>query len=183
MYIPVTIPKRLPVYVGLDRSSEWHASALLETAVESVMLPSRMRADNQKRRTLYDLEAALNVNGNQRIARLQCSIFDPDVLDDQRAAKAKRLKKPDKRVANPGFNALIGEDDGQENAEDLDLDLFPHITMQESSREKKSAHVFGQVSSYRGNFDSPIDKDDEDEDEGYRRKRRRTAGLPMTEKC
>ena len=183
MYIPIRTPKRLPDYVGLDHSSEWHTSALLETAVESVMLPSRMRAESQQRRTLNDLEAALNVNGNQRIARLQCSVFDPHVLEDQRAAKAKRPKKPDKRAASAGFNALTGEGHELENAEDLNLVFFPHVLVQKSGRENEAPHAFGQISSYRGNFDSPTtNMEDEDDDEEYMRKRRRTAGLPIVEK-
>ena len=182
MYIPLAIPKRLPDYVGLDRPSGWHTSALLETAVESMMLPSRMH-DGQKRRTLNDLETALNVNGNQRIARLQCSVFDPDTLEDQRTAKVKTLKT-DKRVANAGFNALIGEGEERGNTQDLDVDLFPRTMsslIQEKGREKKVSHIFGQISSYRGNFD-PSNKSDDNDDEGNTRKRRRTAGLPMMEK-
>ena len=183
MYIPLATPKRLPGYIGLDRSSEWHTSALLETAVESMMLPSRMH-DGQKRHTLNDLETALNLNSNQRIARLQCSILDPDILENQQAANVKTLKT-DRRVAIAGFNALIGEGEEQGKIQDLDVNLFPRTMsplIQEKDREKKAAYVFGQISSYRGNFDPSNKNDDDNEDEGYTRKRRRTAGLPMLEK-
>ncbi|KAL9117326.1 MAG: hypothetical protein Q9187_006140, partial [Circinaria calcarea] len=187
MYIPLAMtPRHLPSYVCLDRSSHWHTSALLATAIESVTLPSRMRNDDQKRRTFNDLEAALNVNGNQRIARLQCSILDPEELARQRRTRLRAAQKDQRAPGAERSNVPVAEDElqaGDAGAEDLDIDFFPGEPQSMSSygrKTAKAAHIFGQIDSYRGNFEEP-DRDHE-EDEGYARKRRRIAGLPMVER-
>ena len=145
-----------------------------------------MRNDNYKRRTLNDLEAAINVNGNQRIARLQCSILDPDELVRQRGTELRAAQK-DQRVPTAGRdNGLIGEDGiltGDAGVGDLDIDFFPgegHAISSYGRKAAKAAHVFGQIDSFRGNVDKP-NRDENGEDEGYARKRRRIAGLPMFE--
>ena len=81
MYIPLCIPTfRLPPYVHLERSSQWHLSALLSMAVETMTLPTRERLSGE-RNGLDVLESSLNVTGNQRIARLQCSISHRSVIE------------------------------------------------------------------------------------------------------
>lgn len=146
-----------------------------------------MRNDDRKRRTFNDLEAALNVNGNQRIARLQCSVLDPEELASQRRTKLRAAQK-DQRAPEPGrSDGLVAEDGLQASdagAEDLDIDFSPGETQSMSSygrKTAKAAHVFGQIDSFRGNFEEP-DRDDDEEDEGYARKRRRIAGLPVVER-
>jgi len=188
LYIPVSnIPQRLPNYMAVDRTSEWHTSALLATVIESMTLPCRMRGNDRLHTTFDSFEAALNVNGNQRIARLQSSVMDPKVLEDTLKKEPKSGER-DRRVptATRGHMQLDEEDSqgSREDTLDLDIDLLPGETRPlpyQPVKPQKPAHVFGHVDSVRGPYKEG-DIREADEDEGFSRKRRRVAGLPVSER-
>ena len=182
MYIPISIPSiQLPQYVHLDRCSQWHTSALLSVALESITLPTRLRHGVAKHGFFNDLEAALNVNGNQRIAQLQCSVLSPDNLQP---AKAIAHGSDDDRTPL-GSNHVLVEDAEVKLVEPrLDIDLSYGETRSTSplaTRHDSSDHLFGLVENRRINVE--VRKDEAGEDEiACARKRRRFAGLPVTEK-
>ena len=183
MYIPISIPStQLPQYVHLDRCSQWHTSALLSVALESITLPTRLRHDATKRGFFNDLEAALNVNGNQRIAQLQCSVLNPDNLTP---AKAIAHGIDDDRTPL-GSNHVLVEDAEVELVEPmLDMDLSCGETRSTSplaTKHDSSDHVFGLVENKRINVEVRKHDGAGEDEVACARKRRRFAGLPVMEK-
>lgn len=183
LYVPVSLPAGLlPEYVHLNRDSHWHVSALLSTAVESMTLPSRLRPDTQKRGFLGDIDAALNVNGNQRIAQLQCSILDPD-LEPHKIVSGHGSN--DDRAPSNTNRIMIEEVGLDASASYLDTNLSAGDTRSSSSFASQggtSDHTFGSVECIRGRLGA-TKKEEADEDEViYARKRRRFAGLLITER-
>ncbi|CAF9928443.1 MAG: mtDNA inheritance, partitioning of the mitochondrial organelle [Alectoria fallacina] len=183
MYIPLSVPPtRLPQYVRLDRNSQWHTSALLSAALESVTLPTRLRHDTQKCGFVDGLEAALNVNGNQRIAQLQCSVLDPEtapyVIAIPRGSTDDR--------APSGNNRLLVEEDGLNLAGPrLDMDLSccnARSTSPFAAQHDRSDHFFGAVESVRTKSEAAKDETTDDVEITYALKRRRFAGLPVIER-
>ncbi|KAL2145100.1 hypothetical protein VTI28DRAFT_7979 [Corynascus sepedonium] len=75
--VPLAVPEQLTAGVVLDPASHWHTSALLVAAVESAMLPSRLR-EPSKRDTLGGMADVLNVMGKQTVADLQMSFSRPE---------------------------------------------------------------------------------------------------------
>ena len=183
MYIPISIPStQLPQYVNLDRCSQWHTSALLSVALESITLPTRLRHDVAKRGFFNDLEAALNVNGNQRIAQLQCSALNPDNLPPVKAIAHGDI---DDRTPS-GSNYLLVEDAEVKLVEPrLDMDLSCGETRSTSpfaTRLDSSDHIFGTVENRRINVEVRKDEEAGEDEVAYARKRARFAGLPVIEK-
>jgi hypothetical protein len=133
---------------------------------------------------LTELEAALNINGNQRIAKLQFSVLDPGHLKDARenhiagGQSDERMQHIDIRLALRGQGS--GEDTS-DISEKLDIDVFPpesQDTRLRFKKIKKAAHVFGQAECLRiPNGDDRNQKIEEDE--GKSRRQRQAAGLPV----
>ncbi|KAL9103684.1 MAG: hypothetical protein Q9163_001278 [Psora crenata] len=179
MYMPTSIPTGpLPSYIELDRESQWHTSTLLAAAIGTTTLPSRVRAQGQKRGILDDLISALNLNGNQRIARLQCSVMDSE-------AKMSLLNTQglgDDRIRSSASPALGEGVEEQITTANLDIDLFIGQRMSSDlGRPGPPSHIFGGVECMRGNIqgnDAEIDDDDVE----YSRKRRRLARMPVIER-
>ncbi len=185
MYIPLSLPAaQLPRYVQLDRSSQWHVTALLSAALESMTLPSRTRPGGQKRGLLGDLEAALNVNGNQRIAELQCSIIVDPMGELPRGLPIHGSE--DGRVPSNIQHTMI-EEDGLEAVQtgfDINLSSSDRTTSAPPANKQRALdHVFGAVEEVRGKGKEEAQKEQLDEDEeSYAQKRRRFAGLPVVER-
>jgi hypothetical protein len=188
LYIPLTTPSSLPSYITLDPYSPWHTSALLSTAMETMTLPSRLRARDGKRESLAEIAAALNVNGNQNIAKLGMSIAaDAPPNGDSRESRAGRLDAlPETRDARlPSHNGrLSAEDDGEGGVEAMDVDFFPPDVPAQGVRGRRTerrVHTFGSVESVRSDHDARDVDDDDDGDalDGRERARRRAAGLPI----
>ncbi|CAL8574308.1 mtDNA inheritance, partitioning of the mitochondrial organelle [Xanthoria parietina] len=182
MYIPLAVPKYAPAYVGLDLSSQWHVSGLVSMAVESITLPSRQKAGSMGRGLLGDLEVALNSNGNQRIAELQCSVVDPLTQHLERTPEASQAAK-DKRTAGSPLQQLAYEDEMEPGQSRLDMSFSSGQTTRTglSLRQwERRNHVFGKVESIRG---VPWEGHGlNDEGEANRRKRRRLGSLPTVER-
>ncbi|KAI9871748.1 MAG: mtDNA inheritance, partitioning of the mitochondrial organelle [Pleopsidium flavum] len=187
LYVPISDPPaHIPPYVTLDRRSEWHNSAILSLALESMTLPSRLNPVDGKRCMLNEFEAALNTNGNQKIAKLQCSIIDPETSpwrhapSGDPATRDRRLPTSRQYIANTTDRL---ERDGKElpyaGLPALDIDLFPRGNESYGNNVKR-AHLFGQVESFRG--DHEHSEPQEEEEDGFARKRRRIDGLPIIEK-
>ena len=181
MYIPMSMsPTQLPQYVHIDRNSQWHTSALLSAAMESITLPTRLKHDTQKRGFIGDLEAALNVNGNQRVAQSQCSILDPLI-----SPLITSHGSTDDRAPS-GSNRILVEEDSLKLADPrLDLD-FSGCNARSTSpfviQHVKSDHVFGAVETTRTKIETAKDEETDEDEINYARKRRRYAGLPVIER-
>jgi len=183
LFIPITMPSTmLPSYVMLDPHSQWHVSGLLATALESMTLPSRLKAT---RETLDQLASALNVNGNQNIAKLRMSIDQKVGLSGHhRSGRLEvRAENRDMRVPSQERSNIIDNGPDENDLTTFDMDFFPTETVEQNRgrRSIKKPHVFGQAENYRGDED-PQDEKANEEDEGYERARRRAAGLPVVHK-
>ncbi|KAL8678020.1 MAG: hypothetical protein Q9186_005589 [Xanthomendoza sp. 1 TL-2023] len=181
MYIPLAVPAYLPPYIELDRSSQWHVSGLLSMALESMTLPSRQKSGDAARGHLSDMEAALNANGSQRIAQLQCSVIDAS--EELSSTGRGHQATNDNRIPGSNTQNLVYEDEVEKAKSKLDMSFStgePSQTALSLRQWEKSNHVFGQVECVRGlpSTASPMDDDDVAES----RKRRRLASLPTLER-
>lgn len=182
----------LPSYVTIDPKSQWHVSGLLCTAVESMTLPSRLKARDGTRETLDQIASALNVNGNQNIAKLRMSVAQKSaaVLNGQGNDWPGRLEvgpqSRDTRI--PPREGLtdapqITDEDGVAT---FDMDFFfTEETEQVQSRQRqnmKKVHVFGQAENYRDEEDGTRAQTNDAKDDGREKARRRAAGLPVIQK-
>ncbi|KXX75549.1 Protein dml-1 [Madurella mycetomatis] len=164
--VPLALPERLPARMWrvLDAGSQWHVSALLSSAVESVMLPSRMR-DPAKRETLSGMAEVLNAMGKQSVADLQMSVDQHDSESEER--KDARVRK-------------LSEEELSEGVQ-LDMRFTPSDQLEAYSRSNgfHKPRVFSQIISSRG-YDDEEGGDVETGEEG-RRRRRRSAYEPVTQ--
>ena len=176
MYIPLSVPPtQAPQYLRFDRGSQWHTSALLSAALESTTLPTRLRHDIQKRGFADDLEAALNVNGNQRIAQLGYSMLDPED-----APLAVHGSTDDR--APLGSNAILVEKNRLKLAKpkvDMDLSCW---NARSANQCEVSDHVFGTVEVTRAKVEAAGDEKIDEDAVTYLREQGRRAGLPLIER-
>jgi hypothetical protein len=188
LFIPMTMPSTmLPSYVTIDPKSQWHVSGLLCTAFESMTLPSRLKARDGTRETLDHIANALNINGNQNIAKLRMSIDRKAVLNghDRPGRLEVRAQSRDMRIPSRERSTdvphIIGTDEN--DVATFDMDFFPtEATEQVRGRQSiKKAHLFGQAENYRGD-EYQGSKQANEEEEGHERARRRAAGLPIIQK-
>jgi len=192
MFIPMALPSNaLPRYVSVDRKSPWHVSALLSTALESMTLPSRLRAQNCPRQSLDEIAGALNVNGSQNIAKLQMSICldsTPKLQlngDDRPGRLEVQGQNRDPRV--PSQSGLgVDLDMVDDTPAALDMDLFPSDDPNQARgrRVTKRTHVFGEAENFRSDKDLSGTIVDEEEYglDGRERARRRAMGLKVLHK-
>ena len=183
---------KLPKYVKFDRSSEWNTSALSNTAIESLTLPSRLRSTNSlKAGHLDEIEAILNTNGNQRIANLQCRVLSPDDIPNKNKDSARSGVR-DERLHNPltegsSSSTLKDAEDDRVGSRSSDIDFFPLEGQTQPSGTPgrlSKTHVFAQVESLRMETKLMPDQraDQDDKEETYQHNRRRVAGLPIIER-
>lgn len=135
-------------------------------SLETMTLPSRLRLSH-KRGDLDAMRTALNLNGNQRIANLQCSVIDP------LATKANELPNDHRMPISNSSGWEPREDMSGITNNSLDMDFFC------GPGQPTHDHVFGQIESLRGFPKLDVGND---EDDGYTRKQRRLASMPIVEK-
>ena len=182
MYVPLAIPAMpLPWYVEIDCNSQWHASALLSMALESMTLPSRLGPDTQRRGLFSDIEAGLNVNGNQRIAQLQCTILDPK---SELPVSVNGHGSHDDRAHTTAAHAMVEEDDVEAAISGFDMNLSAGSSGSQSdpSQHRTSYHTFGAVESIRGQAEESKNQELDEDEMSYARKRRRFAGFGVVER-
>ena len=182
LYVPLSVPAiQLPQYLHLNRDSEWQTSALLSMALESMTLPSRLRPDEQRRGLLGDIEAALNVNGNQRIAQLQCTMLDPET---ELPRTVNGYASHEDRAPSDSIHAMIKEDDVELATSHLDMNLSTgnRRSLTYASQHDTSDHPFGAVENTRGKLQEARNQELDEDEINYARKRRRLAGLSVVER-
>jgi len=129
---------------------------------------------------LDDFETILNVNGNQRIFKLQSSILQHG------APNGRGANEPHSRTMNGHQRGLHGQGSDHERQEDtieasisttFDMDFTPDGL---EALPPRRVHYFGQVEVVRDTVtDHESSSQDEHEDD---RKRQRIAGEPNYEK-
>jgi hypothetical protein len=185
----MTLPSTpFPAYLTIDPRSPWHVSALFSTALESMTLPSRLRIKNGQRQTLDEIAGALNVNGNQNIAKLQMSIGPdsepPKTNGELRPGRLEaRAQSRDLRMPSQDGRAAVVDPKAATPVE-LDMNFFPSEEPDRvrGRRVTKKTHIFGQAENIRGNEENAGNGDDDDDFDGQERARRRAAGLPILHK-
>lgn len=143
-------------------------------------LPFRLRATEERRGTLNQFEAALNINGNQRIAKLQYSLLEPN----EGLYKDSKPSSQDDRQPLRTYGDLTHDKVGSQAANvHFDIDFFPSMQYQAIAPKLGNSpiedHTFGQVESHRGRMAMECSNGVE---EGFSRKRRRLASLPILER-
>ena len=139
-------PARLPSYLSLDSTSQWHVGALQSVALESMTMPSRLRSSENRRGTLQDLEEAFNSTGKRRIAKLEMSIADPNVLSETSSHQIDHGQK---------VGPQASEGDGDQLS-DLDFEFFSKdYRVATSARANKKEHIFGRAEAARGEWNVP----------------------------
>ena len=182
MYIPISIPLKLPQYVQLDRSSRWHTSAMLSTALETMTLPSRLRYSSRRHVTFDTMEAALNVNGTQCVANLECSVVDPWDLEAEKS-RSVQGSHDHRRPGTRTSDLMLDEDGPKVTTANLDMNFscWGNVdSVMSLSQRHKTTHTFGQVESVRGELEEHEEEDDEEA--GFARKTKRLANLAIIEK-
>ncbi len=153
-------------------------------------LPSRLRAQNGLWQSLDEIAGALNVNGNQNIAKFQMSICLESTSQlqvnggDRTGRLEVRGQSRDPRVPSQnGLGGDLGIVDETPAALDMDLSSSDRPNQARDRRMNKKIHVFGEVENFRGDTDlSGINIDDENGLDGRKRARRRAAGLTIVHK-
>jgi Tubulin domain len=181
IYVPlISPPSKQPPYVTIDQKSLWHTEGLLSTALETMTLPSRLKATNSVRSdTLDDIAAALNVNGNQRIAQLQMAIRDPALHFDNK--DSAEYAKEDFRIHGRIGDTEDEDEDATAKPAVLDLDMsFAAVSSVSSARRQyvRKSHVFGQVETARGSVQ--VLRDEEAEQKS--RQKQRFSGGPVLQR-
>lgn len=157
--VPLAVPERLTGRVQLDPTSQWHTSALLAAAVESVMLPSRMKGPS-KRVSMGQMADVLNVMGKQSVAGLQMSFARPGSEDSR-----------DRRLSEEELSEGVR----------LDIRFAPSYQLDSYTRSNgfDSPRVFSQLVTSRG-YEEEQDENEERDEAG--RWVRRSSYEPVTKR-
>jgi len=149
-------------------------------------LPSRLKVRDRKRETLDEIAGALNVNGNQNIAKIEMSIGQKSQPNGDHRPGRLDVRGEIRENRMPSRNGHQEDDgDAEEAIEPLDMDFFPAEEVaqpQAWSRTRKRVHIFGQADAERGDEHVEEHEIDDDDFDGQERARRRAAGLPIIHK-
>lgn len=161
--VPLAVPERLAGRVKLDAASQWHTSALLAAAMESAMLPSRLK-DPLKRETLGGMADVLNTMGKQSVAGLQMSFAPAQPEEGQKDVRQRKLT----------------EEELSEGVQ-LDLRFTPSDQLEAYSRSNgfDKPRVFSQLVASRGYGDEQVEPVEIDE---AGRRVRRSSYEPVTKR-
>ncbi|KAK3302258.1 tubulin domain-containing protein [Chaetomium strumarium] len=162
--VPLAVPERLPgAGIQLDPASRWHTSALLAAAVESAMLPSRLK-DAARRETMGGMADVLNAMGKQSVAGLQMSF----ARSESNAQKDTRQRRLTEEQLSEGVQ--------------LDIRFTPSDQLDLYSRSNgfDRPRVFSQLIASRGYGDEEAEQAEEVEMDEQGRRVRRSAYEPVT---
>lgn len=158
-------PSKVPIYANLEPSSEWHNSAVLAIAVESMTLPGRLKAIGGRRGVLSDFEAVLNVQGSQSLFELGLSINTGNEQTERRLANGNA------NGHKSGTSSSVSDDDFDYTPADGDI---PSVG---------SDRVFAQVEVSRGKLYNNEASDEQlAMPEEWERRQRRIEAKPIVER-
>ena len=138
MFVPLTLPDLLPQNIAIDQKSLWHTSALLEAAVESSTLATRLWDTNSAGQTLRDWQDTLSGGGRQTVARLT---FDTN-FKYQEVTIDPRMKSGGSSEANTDLMSF-----------EQQINLAPPTNTRQDSRRRKRTRpgkTFSKIESFRG---------------------------------
>lgn len=133
----------------MDNTSKWHTSALQALALETITLPTRLRATQSGHTTFSSLETVLDNDGNRKIAALSLSLEDPSLHN-----------ATDTTNGHSNGHSNGNAEDEEVKTPELDIDMYPEIPVSggaRSNRENPRTHVFSQVQSLRGQWESTLE--------------------------
>lgn len=175
--VPFTVPFATldPTKLALDAGSQWHNTALLATAMESVTLPSRLR-DKANRDTLGTLADTLNAMGKQNVASLGMS-FAPQPIDEEEEEGSTDLRQRQLGKQKQSGHAAVMAKENPEGVF-LDINFTPSDQLDYIRRRgggdggDKRPRMFSQVITSRGYEvdDEAQEAEEAEEDERFRRK-------------
>ena len=165
-YVPViSPPESVPDFIDLDRASEWDTTALLVAAVETMTLPARLRGPPELHRSLADLEAVLNVNGNQKVHQLQCKIGSDNDPPNLLPANGQTQITASQRMDRSDHEHDPRASNSTKSSSPTYFDVDFSVDGMEKAQPAKYTHIFGQVEVGRGadlrqKNDSPTQEQD-----------------------
>ncbi|KAF2864965.1 tubulin domain-containing protein [Massariosphaeria phaeospora] len=160
VYIPMSnSPVKLPPYLTLDSSSPWHIGALQAVAMESMTIPVRLKSSNGRPGTLQDIEDSFNSTGKRRIAKLEMSVADPDVLAEKSEQRIAQAEKAGSTTSRPS--------EGDDELNRFDIDAFTKDYRITPSRPSKKEHIFGRAEASRGDWHIPEEGAGRDPRDGF----------------
>lgn len=137
-------PSKVPEYLKYEATSSWHVAALQVIGLESMTITSRLR-HLKGRGTLQDLEDTINSTGKRRIAKIEMSVADPDVLSQKDSRDPTSVERSGS-VTSPRTSST---DDDLTN---FDIDSFTRDYRLNTARRNKREHVFGRAETSRGDW-------------------------------
>ncbi|PKY09086.1 tubulin nucleotide-binding domain-like protein [Aspergillus campestris IBT 28561] len=157
LYTPIIDPpSRLPGSIHLNHRSQWYTSALISCALESVTLPTRLRA-------YHAFEASLaGDDSSHNIFELQSTI----------------IQNQDKYRQQHPVSAGVSEDTDDRGSHPAEAQTKFDIDFTYDGFEGERPHVFNQLLVMRG-IESPEDESPSYEDTGLQRKKRHYDSQPM----
>ncbi|KAI9754812.1 MAG: hypothetical protein M4579_004537 [Chaenotheca gracillima] len=175
VYIPICEPvPKAGSFFNINNHSKWHTSALISAVIESMTLPSRLKRGTSSllsSSSLSTMEALLNRNGNQTIARLGLSMRraeDQADLDSGPRAPGSHDARVARHSEGKG-QGLDGQESGASRAglSEFSMDLFPtNVPLDARHKGGERPHVFTQIEVIRGRGAEDSGQDSHDEDEG-----------------
>jgi hypothetical protein len=132
----------VPSYLNLDRHSVWHTSALQAAALETALLPSRLKASIASRGLLSDIEQTfISISPQRKILQLEMSVkaHEPQINGSPNGLSG----------SSQSYDSELPEDHPEETQRHnpLDISLFPSPTSDEHSLRM---HLFSNISVLRG---------------------------------
>ena len=131
-FIPIALPKTLPLDVDLNRRALWHTSGLLSAAIESMTLPTRLREESGTVPTLRDWQDASSSGGRRTIASLS---LDLHLFPERQDVKMR--------------DAGEAEDEEADAAPPLRMELFPEVAMNKLRNRTSRRKTFARIDSFR----------------------------------
>lgn len=113
-------------------------------------LSSRLRSGSNGNGSLQELEAAVNGTGKRRIAKLEMSLADPDILSDN-----KKSHEDSRVVEKQKTGKMEKREDSEEiegGLDEFDIDVFTQNYRVGSRGKERKEHVFARVESSRGEW-------------------------------
>lgn len=112
-------------------------------------LSSRLRSSEAGQTTLQVLEETINPTGSRRIAKLEMSVADPDVISGKASSQSNVAEKVGATVSRRQSENM------DDNLTEFDIDLFSKNYGISSVNQKKRDHVFGRIEASRGEWSLP----------------------------
>ena len=136
MFVPLKLPDLLPPNFAINQKSLWHTSALLEAAVESSTLATRLWDTTGGGQTLRDWQDLLSGGGRQTVAQLTLDTnFDYQEV-----------------TIDPRVNPLGSSEANMDSISfEQQINLTPLTdTIQGSRKRTRPSKTFSKIESFRG---------------------------------